>query len=270
MRIGAVNYLNSKPLVEGLAGRVAPARLVFDLPSRLADGLAVGRLDVALIPVVEFFRNPDYRMVSDAVVAARDAVRSVKLFFRVPPQEVRTLALDEGSRTSAALAQTLLDTRLGLRPAVTRLPIGEPAEAADADAILLIGDRAMVAPRMPLAATWDLGAEWRKETGLPFVFACWAARPGVDPSAVAPALAAARDDGLAHLPQIAHREAPALGLEPADALAYLSQNLHFKLGRPETRSLSLFGEHCRRLGFLTTPLPPLNPAPLEDDRAAIG
>src|SRR5688500_9637725 len=98
MRIGAVNYLNSKPLVSGLECAAPGVRLSFDLPSRLADSLAAGRLDVALIPSVEFFRTAGYRIVSDACVACRGHVLSVKLHFRVPPREVRSLALDEGSR----------------------------------------------------------------------------------------------------------------------------------------------------------------------------
>src|SRR5688572_122364 len=108
MRIGAVNYLNSKPLVAGLAELAPQVRLLFDLPSRLADSLAAGRLDVALIPSVEYFRTAGYSIVSDACVACQGPVLSVKLHFRVPPKEVRRVALDEGSRTSAALSQILL------------------------------------------------------------------------------------------------------------------------------------------------------------------
>ena len=100
LRIGAVNYLNTKPLVCGLEQLAPQAEIVFDLPSRLADGLAAGQLDVALIPSVEIFQNPTYTLVSDACIACRGPVLSVKLFSRVPPAEIRTLALDEGSRTS--------------------------------------------------------------------------------------------------------------------------------------------------------------------------
>src|SRR5215471_3844498 len=108
MRIGAVNYLNSKPLVYGLQNASEGVRLLFDLPSRLAESLAAGRLDVALIPSVEFFRAPGYVILSDACVACRGSVRSVKLHCRVSPREVKRVALDEGSRTSAALALILL------------------------------------------------------------------------------------------------------------------------------------------------------------------
>src|SRR5215831_14178958 len=111
LRVGAVNYLNTKPLIYGL-DRIAPqAELVLDLPSRLADGLAAGRLDVALIPSIEFFQKPDYKIVSDACIACRGPVRSVKLFSRVPLERIKTLALDEGSRTSVALVRILLRER---------------------------------------------------------------------------------------------------------------------------------------------------------------
>src|SRR3954471_16011848 len=143
MRIGAVNYLNSKPLVYGLDALAPDVRLSFDLPSRLADSLAAGRLDVALIPSVEFFRGAGYAIVSDACVGCRGPVLSVKLHFRVPPGKVRSVALDEGSRTSAALARILLAEQYGIRPRLEPLAIGCGLETTDADAVLLIGDRAI-------------------------------------------------------------------------------------------------------------------------------
>ncbi len=102
---------------------------MFDLPSRLADGLADGQLDVALIPSIEFFQDPAYRIVSDACIACRGPVLSVKLFSRVPAERIRTLALDEGSRTSAALVRILLRERFGIEPQLEPLPIGATARS---------------------------------------------------------------------------------------------------------------------------------------------
>src|SRR5205085_6110653 len=116
MRIGAVSYLNTKPLVYRLAELAPQHELVFDLPSRLADDLAAGKLDVALIPSIEFFQNPSYTIVSDACIGCRGPVRSVKLVSRGPLKQIRTLALDEGSRTSVALVQILLRERYGISP----------------------------------------------------------------------------------------------------------------------------------------------------------
>src|SRR3954453_1928358 len=221
MRIGAVNYLNSKPLVYGLDALAPKVRLSFDLPSRLADSLAAGRLDGALIPSVEFFRSPGYAIVSDACVACRGPVLSVKLHFRVPPGDVRRVALDEGSRTSAALTKILLAELYGVQPKWEPLPIGCGIETTDADAVLLIGDRAIADSRFPNTSSragssstptgaqvsptfsdsqssrppggnfveiWDLGERWTEWTGLPFVFAMWIARPDVDAGQVAAVL----------------------------------------------------------------------------------
>src|SRR6266480_361020 len=116
LKIGAVSYLNTKPLVYRLAELAPEAELSFDLPSRLADDLASGRLDVALIPSIEFFQDPSYTIVSDACIGCRGPVLSVKLLSRVAPERLRTLALDEGSRTSVALTRILLEQRFDIRP----------------------------------------------------------------------------------------------------------------------------------------------------------
>ena len=102
LRIGAVSYLNTKPLVYRLDEFAPDAEVTFDLPSRLADDLASGQLDVALIPSIEYFQQPSYSIISDACIACRGPVLSVKLLTRVPFAEITTLALDEGSRTSIA------------------------------------------------------------------------------------------------------------------------------------------------------------------------
>jgi chorismate dehydratase len=176
-------------------------------------------------------------------------VLSVKLYSRVPPGAVRTLALDEGSRTSAALARVLLSERYGATPRVSPLPLGTAVEEVSTDAVLLIGDRAMHPPREAFPTVWDLGEEWLRWTGLPFVFAMWVGRQGSDLEEVALALAAARDRGLARLREIAAREAPPLGLTEEAAHRYLSHNLHFRLGSAERSGLRLFRDLAARLGL---------------------
>jgi chorismate dehydratase len=259
MRIGAVNYLNSKPLVCGLQSLAPVARITYDLPSRLADSLAAGRLDVALVPVVEFFRTPGQRIVSDACVACQGPVLSVKLNFRVPPTDVRRVALDEGSRTSAALTKILLAEMCCVYPVWEPLPIGSGPETTDADAVLLIGDRAIAnfddkrasgaadstsARSGRFVEEWDLGERWCEWTGLPFVFAAWVARADADIEEVAAALAAARDRGIEELDTIAEREAPPLGIPVDVAKSYFQDNLHFALGRRELAGLRGFYELC--------------------------
>lgn len=249
-RVGAVNYLNTKPLVHGLEQLAPRAQVVFDLPSRLADRLAAGELDVALIPSVEMLQDPSYQAISDACIACRGPVYSVKLFSRVPVERIRTLALDEGSRTSAALARILLKERYGLEPELEALPIGEGLAASRADAVLLIGDRAMHGQPGRFSAVWDLGDEWVRWTGLPFVFAMWTARAGVELDGLDAALAAARDRGLAHLEEIAAREAAPLGLTVPQCLSYLRDNLYFYFGPRERQGLELYREHAAKLGLI--------------------
>lgn len=249
IRVGAVSYLNTRPLVRGLEQQSSLLELVFDLPSRLADRLSTGQLDVALIPSIEFFQDPTYTIVSDACIACRGPVWSVKLLSRVPPRRITTLALDEGSRTSAALTRILLRERFGLAPRLERLPIGAGLEDTQADAVLLIGDRAMHIPPGPYVAEWDLGAEWTQWTGCSFVFAMWVARPGVETAELEPALSAARDTGLASLEAIAAESAVEVGLPAAACLSYLRDNLYFYLGADELQGLRLFRERAAACGL---------------------
>jgi len=249
IRVGAVNYLNSKPLIEGLQGMIGEAELLLDYPSRLADDLRSGLLDVALIPSIECLRNAEYEVVSDACVATQGPVLSVKLYSRVAPGAIRRLALDGGSRTSATLAQVMLAERFGVHPEVEVLPVESSVRSTQADAVLLIGDRAMHPPQEQFAVTWDLGEEWLNWTGLPFVFALWAARAGTDLGPVDEALGRARDLGVRNVEAIARREAPRVGISEQTALCYLSQNLHYRLGSAERSGLRLFHELAVKLGL---------------------
>jgi chorismate dehydratase len=265
MRIGAVSYLNTKPLVYGLAELAPQHELVFDLPSRLADDLAARRLDVALIPSIEFFQDPSYAIVSDACIGCHGPVRSVKLLSRVPVEKIRTLALDEGSRTSVALARILLREEFGLEPSLLPFPIDAAPEAITADALLMIGDRAIHPPYGPFVAEWDLGDMWCRWSELPFVFAMWVAARGTgdrgqgtgdrgegaeELSELAVILSQARDLGVANVEEIAQREHAAVGLSYDDCLTYLRDHLYFYLGQRELAGLELFHAHASRLGLV--------------------
>lgn len=250
LRVGAVSYLNTKPLIYELT-RIAPdIDLRLEVPSRLADQLATGELDLALIPSVESFQDPDYTIVSDACIGCRGPVLSVKLFSRVPMAQIRTLALDEGSRTSAALTKILLWERYRVAPQCELLPLGNTIHDATTDAVLLIGDRAIHPPDLPFEASWDLGSEWRAWSGLPFVFAMWVGRRDRDWSQIDVALRAARDRGLQHLESIAHAEAPRVRLTTDECLGYLRDNLHFVMGPQERRGLELFRSHAQKMGLV--------------------
>ena len=249
VRVGAVNYLNTKPLIYGLEERAPQVELVLDYPSRLADWLAAAELDMALIPSIEFFREPGYSIVSDACIACRGPVLSVKLFSRVPIEKICTLALDEGSRTSVALVRILLKQRFGVEPQLVGLPVGEGLDESQSDAVLLIGDRAIHSPRGQFMAVWDLGDQWCRWAELPFVFAMWTARAGAELGGLEDALAESRDEGLAHLDEIAEVESAKLGLTRPQCLAYLRDNLHFYLGTREQRGLELFYNKAAEIGL---------------------
>ena len=249
IRVGAVNYLNTKPLIEGLAEFSTDIELSLDLPSALADRLAAGDLDVALIPAIEFFRAGTYSMIPNVAIASRGPVLSVTLFSKVPLAEIRTVALDEGSRTSAALAKILLreQSRTGGTPvplhspmSYRQLPIDADPESAGTDAVLLIGDRAMKACLPSFQYAYDLGQEWTDRTGLPMVFAVWAVRAGVDLGTAETAFVRAKNQGLAKAGIIAAREAKTLGLDPGYCRRYFTNIIHYDLGPVELAGLRRF------------------------------
>jgi chorismate dehydratase len=249
VRVGAVNYLNTKPLICDFQRLAPDAELVLDLPSRLATRLAEGELDVALIPVIEYFRGENYSVVSDIAIASRGPVLSVTLFSRAPWSGIRRLALDVGSRTSAALVEILLRHRYGVRAELVPLPMEQTAEEVDADAVLLIGDRAMRACLPGFPHAYDLGQEWHEWTGLPFVYAVWAVRPGADLGGVAAALVEAKRLGMARAGVIAHREAPGLGLDAGFCRRYLTNIIHFDLGPRELAGLQHYYTLACELGL---------------------
>jgi chorismate dehydratase len=249
IRVGAVNYLNTKPLIENLTAYAPNAELSLEVPSKLADQLRDGELDVALIPVIEYFRAGCYSIVPDIAIASRGPVMSVTLFSRVPWQRIKTLALDAGSRTSAALAQVLLRERYGVKPQLESLPLDADPEDPSTDAVLLIGDRAMRACLPGFAHAYDLGQEWYDWTGLPFVYAVWAAREGVDLDGVDGALLHAKQLGVSRAGIIAQREASLLELDAGFCRRYLSTILSFDLGPNEKAGLQRFYTLAANLGL---------------------
>ncbi len=206
IRVGAVSYLNARPLYHGLGEFAPQVRLTMDVPSRLAEQLAAGELDVALIPSVEYLRDVSrgYEILPGFAIAARGAVRSVKLFSRVPWAQVGQLALDAGSRTSQVLARIWLDLCHGVRPElIEELPLGVSPLESTADAVLVIGDRAMRVPQESFREVVDLGEAWFALTGSPFVFAMWVTRTGVNLGDLPEALDRSRAWGLDQAAELA-------------------------------------------------------------------
>lgn len=254
IRVGGVSYLNSKPLLWKLEeeARRRGLKIVLStaVPSELARGLAAGALDVGLISSVEYFRSPRFQIVSDACISSFGPVRSVKVLGRVAPEDVRTVALDAGSRSSAVLARILFAELVETLPATQPFPLGATLEDVRADAVLIIGDRAMRPAAGHYAFEWDLGATWKELTGLPFVFALWIASEDAATTELGSLLSGVRDGGVRHLDEIADAEAAALEFDAAFCRRYLREHLRFRLGDSEKAGLARFRELAEKHGLL--------------------
>lgn len=254
-RVGAVAYLNTKPLIYGLEDRLGDfGSLHLELPSRLATQMQEGRLDVGLIPVVEYLRNrPSYRLISNAGIACQGPVWSVRILFRVEPERVRTLGIDEGSRTSVALSQVLFASRWNRLPELIPFPIGTKPDECPADAVLVIGDRAMNPERYrsDFYLDWDLGEQWYLETGLPFVFAMWVARNNdFDNRRMIESLESSRDAGCDRVEEIIDKYAEGYGLSEQACRDYLTRYLRFRIGTAELAGLAEYTKRCESLGLV--------------------
>lgn len=244
VRLGAVSYLNTKPLVQGLEQRSDLFTVRFDVPSRCAELLHEGGVDVGLIPAVEFLRgDEEYRIVPGVAIGSHGSIASVALFTRVPMAEVRTLALDVSSRTSVALTRILCAERWQISPAFTPAEPDVRRMLSRADAALVIGDPALaIDPRAAGVTKIDLGTEWQALTGLPFVYAMWCGRDGAVTRAHVDALNAARDRGVAAIDAIARAEGRGDQQVEARARRYLRDNLKYGLGEAEIAGLRRFHE----------------------------
>jgi chorismate dehydratase len=235
MRLGRIGYVNCYPVYGAIdRGRVAaPASLVTGTPAELNDRLADGRLDVSVISAVAYAQHAgDYELLPDLAISSDGPVRSVLLFSHRPPQELEggRVLVSTASRTSVHLLDLLARDRWGVSFRATPAPT-EPADLARLkdiphDAVLIIGDGALLlgAGRAYPHVT-DLGEAWKAWTGLPFVFAVWAARRAVDRQAVRDvhrALLASRKWGLAHLDELAAAAAQATGVERTACREYLA------------------------------------------------
>lgn len=221
--------------------------------------LASGQCEIALIPVIEYQRIPNLRIIPEIAVASKHRVRSVLIASRCQLEDVRTLSLDTSSRTSQALVKILFRRRYGLLPEFTeRTPnaaINSENMLEGCDAALVIGDPAM---RLEMAAAqmglriFDLAEEWRVMTGLPFVFAVWAIRE--ETCAAWPALArdflAAKREGIDHIEEIAMQYAAKLGLPAASLLDYLSQNVNFDLDEENIAGMRLYFDLAHECGLI--------------------
>ncbi|MFN0204811.1 MAG: menaquinone biosynthetic enzyme MqnA/MqnD family protein [Planctomycetota bacterium] len=232
MRLGIVSYLAARPCVDGLV-----TNPLFDVtegtPSELVDLLHSQRVDCALVSSIEGFRRPGYRFVPNVCIGADGSVRSVLLFSQKPLRECKTLALDAASRSGSALAQICLRA-LGN----TQFQIVDSADAL-ADARVRIGDNALVEAwslninNPDKIQIHDLAQLWKQQTGLPFVFAVWLVRPGVEfTKQHAVELLKARERGCAARRRIAADASAKLGIPADDLFEYLTLSCRYDLTAP--------------------------------------
>ena len=270
LRLGAVSYLNARPLVYGLE-RKPRFDLRYDVPSECARLLHDGSIDVGLIPSIEYLRGPQpYALVPGPAVTSRGPVASVALYTRVEPRDIRSVAMDSSSRTSVALATVMLRRFFGVSPEAVSMAPDLESMLAGADAALIIGDIALFlnpqsgirnpqsavdnqsAIRNPQSAIQkiDLGDLWTSTTGLPFVYAFWAGWPDVVTPDDAEALRHARDEGVAHADDVARAYYPDDPAREAVAARYLRDNIRYLLGHEELEGLRTFYTYAAELGLV--------------------
>ncbi len=231
-RVGSVGYLNSVPLTRGLEEEV-----IFSTPSKLAEMLQRDELDAALVSVVEVLHHDRYDVLDGIAIASLGEVRSVLLAHRKPIEEAKEIFCDTASLTSVELLRVLLAER-GIKPEFK--PLASYERATLPDYALLIGN-----PALDLALgsheheLWDLGAAWYEMTQLPFVYAVWALRRGIENSALRRQLREARDFGLDTLDHIIRSRTE---YDYDFRKDYLGWHIHFHLGSDEKRGLAKFME----------------------------
>lgn len=266
LRVSVVRYLNTAPLVWGL-GRGADAKryqLSYAVPAACAEALRSGRADVGIIPSIEYQTIPGLQIIPGIAIASERKVESVLLVSRGPARKARRVALDSSSRTSAALVKILFAKQWKAEPDYLEARPELPTMLEQADAALVIGDPALrfllhgpqkELPEVPNVHVYDLAEEWWRLTNLPFVFAFWAVRAERARSrqtrlVLAKAFRQARDEGLAHLAEIAREAAGRLGLPGGQLERYLRHSIQYRLDAPQRAGLESFYRYAHELGLL--------------------
>jgi chorismate dehydratase len=273
-KISIVKYLNAVPLAWGILE--GPQKETFDAvlntPAECADQLSNNRVDIGLIPSIEFQRIKGCRIVPGPTVASLNRVRSVILVSVVPLWKVKTVACDSGSRTSVALAKIIFSEFYHIHPDFRPAEPDLANMLAQSDAALLIGDNAlkfMQTNEMPNIENqkalvrlgseplevFDLAERWRFLTGLPFVFAFWAVREGFQDKTVVDHLKQSRDFGVANIPTIAERYSEQLQIKKEFVQEYLERNVHYYMDSTCLEALQLFYEKAARVGAIKSARP---------------
>ena len=245
LRIGSVPYLNVKPLVDWFHTPECEAdvEIVYAVPSKLAQMLREGELDVANCSIFEAFQTPNLVLIPNISISAYGAVKSVRLFCQTPIEQIRTVALDTSSLTSVALTKILLAEQFGLAPAYHHAAPDLYAMLEQYDAALLIGDLKLF-DLHPGTTVYDLGKGWHDLTSLPFVYAAWLARADRATSEMTQILTAAKAWGVARLDALAHKWADRMNLPLARCQDYLLHVMNYDLTPEQQTGLQLYQQKC--------------------------
>jgi len=225
--------------------------LRFDVPSTCASLLHDGAIDLGLIPSIEYLRGGPYAIVPDLAIASRGPVASVLLFTSKPMADVRSIAMDVSSRTSVALVRVLCAQLFKINPKIEPAGPDLPQMLGRCDAALIIGDNALFQPpnvehTLPVEVI-DLGKAWTDLTGLPFVYAFWAGRPGMLEPGDVEALQRARDAGVAASDDVACAYLRDMPARQVLGMRYLRENIKYHLGAEEQAGLELFYRYAAEI-----------------------
>jgi chorismate dehydratase len=246
VRLGAVSYLNVEPIIHGL-DRDPRFSLLREVPSRVAERLHAGEIDLGTIPSVEYAFG-DYAIVPGIAIGSRGPVRSVNLYHEGPIADLKRVALDTSSRTSVALLKVLLRERLGRDPEYVEMAPSLDAMLGTADAALMIGDPALYLEGS--VQHLDLGEAWQQSTGLPFVYAFWAGPLGVIDDPGIAALQAALASGRKAVADIARSYSGDGATHARMNETYLTEHIQFDLGAAEQAGLREFYRRAFALGLV--------------------
>jgi len=241
-RIAASSYLNSAPLIWSFSRGKNRDRVILsdDVPANCALLLSQGKVDAALVPVIEYQRIPNLSIAPDVCVGSRNKVRSVVLVSRLTElSDIRSVALDESSRTSAALVKIIFREFLHTEPTWKTANPNIRQMLSENDAALIIGDPAMTFDRSELQV-WDLASVWRQHTGLGFVFAMWMISPSRTARFTKEYFASARDEGLACVEDIISAFESLIPLSRADMRTYLTENITFNVADDMQAGMQLY------------------------------
>lgn len=251
VRLGAVSYLNARPLVFGLGVQADRFSLRFDVPSKCSALLHERSIDVGLIPSIEYLQRTDYHIVPGVAIASQHAVASVALFTASPVSAIRTIAADTSSRTSVMLLRILCARRFEIAPRLVAMPPDLPTMLERCDAALMIGDPALFADHEALGVQKiDFGLEWRALTDVPFVYAFWAGWPGALTAEDLDRLRDAKQAGASRVEDVAREYFGDDAAKMAIGARYLRENVSFDLGDAEREGLQRFYDFAVELGLV--------------------